>query len=329
MKFPRAGLVVGMSAVLVAVPVAPALAGTASATGTGWSATVTVPDATWSQHGCEEFPVQIATSGVPDGRWVVDMDVRLRGSGTATDWVYAYGYDTPTSTDSILLCSWDPSGTYDVVGTIEVGYDGVRAPLATSFTLSPMPSTTALTSASLDRDGMVTIAGRATARSAQLGSIGANADGRVSVQALVNGNWREFDATWPDQLGAFRSWSYPSLPAGTPIRAAYQGANTTAPSTSAPVTLTGPPAPTAAVKVRAIGNRSKLRVDVNPNKGKGFWTFQVQKRVGDTWVPLKTYRTLGAKETRTVNLPKGTYRVVVNAKYGFRGTTSGPVTLKR
>lgn len=330
MKFSKAALAGGLTAALVAVPMSPAMAGTASAGGNGWTASVSVPDATWSQHGCEEFPVQIATSGVPEGRWVVDMSVRLRGSGTTTDWIYAYGHDTPTGTDSIQLCSWHPSGTYDVNGTIEVGYDGVTAPLATSFTVSPMPSATALTSAELDRDGLVTISGRAIATSATLGTIGANSDGNISMQAFVNGNWTEFDNTYPDQLGGFSSWSYPGIPAGTQIRAVYQGANTTAPSTSAPLTLAGPPAPNATVKVKAIGNKSKLRVDVNPNRGKGFWTFQVQKQQADgSWMPLKTYKTLGAKETRTVNLPKGTYRVVVKAKYGYRETASDPVMLKR
>ncbi len=89
-------------------------------------------------------------------------------------------------------------------------------------------------------------------------------------------------------------------------------------------------APTARVKVTSVSSRSKLRVDVDPNKGRGYWTFRVQKKRADgTWKPLKTYRTRGSAETRTINLPKGTYRVVVRAKYGYAGTTSGSVVLKR
>jgi hypothetical protein len=69
---------------------------------------------------------------------------------------------------------------------------------------------------------------------------------------------------------------------------------------------------------------------VNPNKGGGYWTFQVHKRNPDgTWKPGKTYKTKGKKETRTLNLKKGTYRVVVNPKYGHTGATSAPVTLRR
>jgi hypothetical protein len=84
------------------------------------------------------------------------------------------------------------------------------------------------------------------------------------------------------------------------------------------------------VKVRATGGTSKLSVDVDPNKGKGYWTFQVQRQNADgSWKALKSYRTQGTKETRTINLPKGTYRVVVRAKYGFAETPSALVYLKR
>ena len=65
-------------------------------------------------------------------------------------------------------------------------------------------------------------------------------------------------------------------------------------------------------------------VDVNPNKGRGYWTFRVLKRdAKGSWVLQgRTYRTKGSKETRTINLGKGTYRVVVLAKYGYQQTVS-------
>jgi len=40
-----------------------------------------------------------------------------------------------------------------------------------------------------------------------------------------------------------------------------------------------------------------------------------------------SYTTRGDRETRTLNLRKGTYRVKVQAKYGYRGTRSTPVEL--
>lgn len=86
----------------------------------------------------------------------------------------------------------------------------------------------------------------------------------------------------------------------------------------------------ASVRVKSVLRGSKLHVDVNPNKGKGYWRFQVQRQQSDgSWKALKTYRTRGKKETRTINLKGGTYRVVVQPKYGYESVTSGTATLRR
>lgn len=99
-------------------------------------------------------------------------------------------------------------------------------------------------------------------------------------------------------------------------------------ATSPAVTLT---APTVKVRASADVYKDRLRVDVDPNKGSGYWTFRVQKRTSaGTWTTLSAiYRTEGSAETRTINLGRGTYRVVVAAKYTFRGATSAAVTLNR
>ena len=88
---------------------------------------------------------------------------------------------------------------------------------------------------------------------------------------------------------------------------------------------------TARVHLGTDAARTRLRVNVDPNKGAGYWTFRVQRQRADgTWRTLpRTYTTCGNRETRTLNLRKGTYRVKVQAKYGYRGTTSTPVTLHR
>ena len=72
-------------------------------------------------------------------------------------------------------------------------------------------------------------------------------------------------------------------------------------------------------------------MNVNPNKGKGYWTFKVQykDKYGNWKTKKATYRTQGNGETRTLNFAKGTYRVVVNGKYGFKGTTSSEVSLRK
>ncbi len=92
--------------------------------------------------------------------------------------------------------------------------------------------------------------------------------------------------------------------------------------------------PAAVVKLKAIDNRTKLFVNVNPNKGTGYWNIKVYRKVvnGDkvSWEKVgKTLRTKTSKETRTINLGKGTYRVKVMEKYGMKGDVSRQVTLVR
>jgi hypothetical protein len=88
------------------------------------------------------------------------------------------------------------------------------------------------------------------------------------------------------------------------------------------------PAPTPVVKVRAVSDQTKLYVNVNPNKGRRFWTFQVQNQQRDgSWTAIGTYRTKGAGETRKLDLPGGNYRVWVNPKFGFSGAQSAEVAL--
>ncbi len=56
----------------------------------------------------------------------------------------------------------------------------------------------------------------------------------------------------------------------------------------------------------------------------------MQKRdPAGTWSSLGSYRTKGNNERRTVNLPKGHYRVVVAAQHGYQATRSPGVFLVR
>ncbi len=86
----------------------------------------------------------------------------------------------------------------------------------------------------------------------------------------------------------------------------------------------------AAVYAKAVSSGSKLYLNVNPNKGSGYWRVTVQKKRTDgTWRTVGTYRTYTSKETRTLDLSKGTYRVWVNPKYGYSGAMSTKVRLAR
>jgi hypothetical protein len=97
--------------------------------------------------------------------------------------------------------------------------------------------------------------------------------------------------------------------------------------------LSAPVVPKPHVSLK-IGTRSKggtLWLDVNPDMGEGFWRFVIQKRgLGGAWAAYKgLYKTEGSQERRTVNLPKGMYRVVVLPAYGYQATTSDAVFLRR
>ncbi len=144
--------------------------------------------------------------------------------------------------------------------------------------------------------------------------------------------------TWildnPAKLGLFAQllrgsdrFSSAGLPAPTPTQPGQPG--------QPPIASPAPPLlatqPTAQISVKSDKRRSKIAVDVNPNKGKGYWRLSVQrKKANGIWVTYKkSYKTYGSRETRTLNLKKGTYRVYVNPKYGFQGAVSTTVTLKR
>ena len=90
------------------------------------------------------------------------------------------------------------------------------------------------------------------------------------------------------------------------------------------------PPPTVTVTIRATSGGTRLYVDVDPKIGRDYWTFQVQRKQGENlWQTLGTYRTEGSAETRTLNLPEGTYRVVVNPEYGYLGATSTEAYLRK
>jgi hypothetical protein len=87
--------------------------------------------------------------------------------------------------------------------------------------------------------------------------------------------------------------------------------------------------PTARATLTTNAEGSKLLVNVDPDKGSGYWTLRVQaQRTDGSWRTLRrTYRTQGSRETRTIDLPAGTYRVRVQPKNGYLGSTSAEVTL--
>lgn len=88
--------------------------------------------------------------------------------------------------------------------------------------------------------------------------------------------------------------------------------------------------PRASVRARAVDDRSRLYVNVNPNMGAESWRLTVRRRSPDgSWAGVGDYRTRGDAEVRRIDLPRGAYRVRVRAKFGYRGVTSPEVWISR
>ena len=93
-----------------------------------------------------------------------------------------------------------------------------------------------------------------------------------------------------------------------------------------------PPAPKpVSCKVSTNAARAVLKVNMGPNlKGNRYYTFQIQRLKKGAWTNYgKVLKTKGKKETRTVNVPKGTYQVLCFGKYGRTDATSKTIKIKK
>lgn len=349
-----------LSGALVAVgmtvtPTHGAFADTTAVTGPDWTVTLEYPSkVAWVDHVCQETDVYAYQGGTAGTlvSWEFTAEIRNQATGRIS-WYYESG-PRPVYTDGdwypvVYLCpAEDEPGVYSVSGrvTLESVNTGVTSvPYSTTFTLEQMPTVTSLSA--VTSPAQTSFTGTVMAQSPEYGVIGADSFGVVALEVLTGPSWTEVGAaSCPDPLGDFSIVVASPVAPGSRIRATYRGTNTSAPSVSEPQTIpyptppplvtsdpAAPPAvslPSPTVKVKSVSGRSKLKVDVNPNMGSKYWTFQVQRKNADaTWKALKTYRTLGRAETRTINLPKGTYRVLVNPKFGYSGATSAEITLRR
>lgn len=100
--------------------------------------------------------------------------------------------------------------------------------------------------------------------------------------------------------------------------------------TATPEQSPGPTPSQVVVKATAISRAGKMLVDIDPNLRRGNWTFTVHRmKANGAWRKVRTLRTRGSTETRTVNLPKGRYVVRVAGRNGHRAGESAVVTLVR
>jgi hypothetical protein len=126
----------------------------------------------------------------------------------------------------------------------------------------------------------------------------------------------------------------PQYPPGTPtvtVTSTVPGptVTSTVPGPTVTVTVTAtpstPPGKPVSCKVKTTNNASKIYVNMGPNQpGNRYYTFRLDVKRGGEWFRyLNSYKTKGKGETRTVNVPKGTYQVKCYGKYGY---TDAPVS---
>lgn len=83
-------------------------------------------------------------------------------------------------------------------------------------------------------------------------------------------------------------------------------------------TVTQPLPAWLVVRAEAVRRASRLRVDVDPDSLGWNYRFRVDQRVDGAWHRAARTTTLGLEDTRTLDLPRGRYRVVVPAQHGMK-----------
>ena len=223
--------VLATGAALIVGLAAPASAGTTTGTTHLGSATVSVPNQTWTSYDCQDIPVTATVSGT-DGRdvdWDIDIDARRVGSGSTNSSAWPWGNGNSSDRDFFYLCPSDGSGRYAVTGDAMFnGWDPyvfATAPLSTSFTMSKMPTTATVSKIRKPRWG-TKVVGTVKARSTTLGSIGAQ--GRVVVKAKKPGKrWVNVDWNYPNSQGRYVIATSKKYPKGTRFQAVYRGDSVT------------------------------------------------------------------------------------------------------
>lgn len=85
----------------------------------------------------------------------------------------------------------------------------------------------------------------------------------------------------------------------------------------------------AAITAKTVSNRSKVKVNVNPNRKKANYKVVVKRRQAGAWTKVRTVRTKGVKDIVTVNVTAGTYRMHLPAQRGQQAYRSGVIKVAR
>lgn len=351
--------VIASSALVATVAAAPAPPARADVVAE-WNLQLVVDTASWSQLfttnflGCADLPIKLAVNVPAAFEWSATGQIAAAGSSTVLETFTASGSgptgDPYVSVPGVAMCEHfnapvaPPNHEYVAAVTVSVPSSPVtEQSTSDEFQILQLWSHIQVGGYPHQlRGGVSALLGTAIVQTND-GFLRPAPVALVTAERLEGATWIQVGQAMSGSDGGFVILADRLLPAGTYVRFLYPGDSWVAPTDgfpwqlreawSPPVTPPPPaarPAPIPKVKATAVSSRSKLKVDVNPNMGRKYWTFQVQKQLADgTWKALKTYKTLGSSEKRTVNLPKGTYRVWVNPKFGYQGVMSAGVTLKR
>lgn len=121
---------------------------------------------------------------------------------------------------------------------------------------------------------------------------------------------------------------YEGAPDPSPASYAFTVAAPPPPPPPAPPQVTDPPPPTISLSLRAVRKKSKVRIDIGPDLDPSNYRFLVQRRHNKKWRTVRRTQTLGARDVSIIDLPRGTYRVVVPRQHDMAGARA-EVRLRR
>ena len=126
-------------------------------------------------------------------------------------------------------------------------------------------------------------------------------------------------------------WPVSATSQGAVVQAPDQPASGTNPPTGLPPQQPAGTTDSAArlsITARATAKRSKLRIDVDPDQASNNYELRVVKRVSGRWKIVTRTATKGPRDTRTINLPRGLYRVTATAPTTQATATTTPIRLQ-
>lgn len=332
---------------LTAAPPSPAAADTVSVGEADWSVSLAFPDLQWSSESCQFLPVTLVVTGTVVQSWSFGGTVHVsmeaqdedEGWGGIPNWFMDYdklggqGPGTFTFRHAVMLCPGaDPTGPYDVVGEVGVLRTGATdftwKPFRASFTVTGIATTTKLDSI-VPADGDALFSGSVTPAAIAAPTFRGCTYGRAVAEQLGDSGWEYVGDDAVERSGSFAIRVPTSRMTGTQFRVRLYGGPICQESTSEPVAQ---PFKVPRVELGSNRRQSVIRLDIDPNRGRKAWRFQVQRRIGDddeSWQTVRSYRTQGASETRTVNVRKGAYRILVPAQAGYVATYSDSIWIER